>query len=93
VLVSNDFGVAKSHGAYLEVRDPNAVRITQQPYSEIVTVGDPIEFNVKASGNKPFTYQWSLNGTILPQAKSATYRIEETRFQDEGVYKVLVQNA
>ncbi len=93
VVISNGFGTEKSRAAYLEVRDKRAAYITQQPYSQVITEGDTMEFSVVASGDAPHTHQWTLNGVILPNAKSNTLKIVSADFTDQGTYRVLVQNA
>jgi len=40
--------------------------ITNQPAGQMVVVGGNATFSVLATGPGPFTYQWQLNGTNLP---------------------------
>jgi trimeric autotransporter adhesin len=40
--------------------------ITQQPTNQSVILGSNVTFNVAVSSTGPFTYQWQLNGTNLP---------------------------
>lgn len=40
--------------------------ISSQPASRTVWAGGSVTFAVRASGSGPFTYQWQLNGTNLP---------------------------
>jgi sugar lactone lactonase YvrE len=40
--------------------------ITSQPTNQIVILGGNATFNVTVSGTGPFTYQWRVNGTNLP---------------------------
>ncbi len=48
------------------VRLPAQPVITNQPSSQTVVLGGNATFNVGVSGTGPFTYQWQLNGTNLP---------------------------
>lgn len=42
--------------------------ITAGPTSEIVTLGETVQFQVTATGIAPLVYQWRCNGTNLPSA-------------------------
>ena len=53
-------------GWMLNAPAQTAPGITTQPASQLVTYGSNIVFTVGVSGPGPFTYQWSCNGTNLP---------------------------
>ena len=44
----------------------NTLTITKQPTNQTVLAGTSLSFTVGVSGAGPFTYQWRLNGTNLP---------------------------
>ena len=46
--------------------------ITTQPTNQIIMAGATATFNVEVSGTEPFTYQWQLNGTNLPNGMITT---------------------
>lgn len=50
----------------LAVNLPAQPIITNQPTSQTVVLGGTAVFNVGVTGVGPFTYQWQLNGTNLP---------------------------
>ncbi len=53
----------------LHAQDP---AITNQPASRTLWAGGNVTFSVGVSGTGPFTYQWQLNGTNLPNGIIAT---------------------
>jgi sugar lactone lactonase YvrE len=63
VVVANVAGSVTSSNATLTVVP---LLITTQPQSQTVAVGSNATFSVTVSGTGPFTYQWQLNGTNLP---------------------------
>jgi hypothetical protein len=64
VVVTNDYSSATSALATLAVILPPT--ITNQPVSRVVLPGGNATFAAGVSGTGPFTYQWQLNGTNLP---------------------------
>jgi hypothetical protein len=48
----------------------NTLTITKQPTNQTVLAGASLSFTVGVSGTGPFTYQWRLNGTNLPNIMS-----------------------
>ena len=54
--------------------------------------GASATFTVVATGTAPLSYQWTLNGTVIPGATSATYTISAVLTSDAGTYTVAVQN-
>ncbi len=65
-------------------------RITSQPKNLMLMAGEPAEFTVIAENAK--SYLWRKNGTAIPDAREATYRIETTTADDNGDYDCLVTN-
>ncbi|MBI4558543.1 MAG: FG-GAP repeat protein, partial [Candidatus Hydrogenedentes bacterium] len=67
--------------------------ITVQPVSKTVNVGQPVQFNVTATGAGPLGYQWKKNGTDIPGATGASYAIASAQHVDEGSYTGVVSNS
>ena len=90
VRIKNDFGKAVSRIAELALAV--APRITQQPQSQGVVLGDSAGFEVGASGTEPLDYQWYKDGKTIAGATSSIYQISKVSQDDFGVYSVWAQN-
>ncbi|HSY20212.1 MAG TPA: immunoglobulin domain-containing protein [Candidatus Acidoferrales bacterium] len=90
VVVTNNYGSATSAPVALTVLVP--VTLTTQPTNQTVYVGDPVVFNVLASGTAPLTYQWLFNGTNLIGQTNATLSIAAATLGQAGPYSVTVTN-
>ncbi|PYI84473.1 MAG: hypothetical protein DME26_13260 [Verrucomicrobia bacterium] len=69
--------------------------ITLQPTNQIAEVGDPVSFNVIATGTEPLSYQWYFAGTEIPQIATlipATLFLANVQPTDSGSYMVVVTN-
>jgi hypothetical protein len=66
VLVTNLYGETNSQSAVLTVGMSPSV--ATQPANQAAVVGNNATFSVSVSGTGPFTYQWQLNGTNLPNS-------------------------
>ncbi|GAB4298035.1 MAG: hypothetical protein Kow0068_22050 [Marinilabiliales bacterium] len=55
--------------------------------------GDTVTFTIQAGGTPPFSYQWLLNGSIIPGATDSFYTIYGTMPSDSGNYQCMVMNA
>jgi sugar lactone lactonase YvrE len=64
VVVTNPFGSVTSIVATLSVGV--APTIANEPASQTAVAGSHVALNVAAAGAGPFSYQWKLNGTNLP---------------------------
>ena len=88
VTLSGTGAAVTSAAATLTVQQ--APVITTQPGSQTVTAPAPATFTVAATGN-PLAYQWSLNGTAIPGATSASYTTPATGLaSNNGSYTVTV---
>ncbi len=58
-----------------------------------VSLQDPAAFTVKATGSKPFSYQWRLNNSPISGATNATLSIDSVSTSDTGIYNVIVSNS
>ncbi len=90
VTVTNDCGTATSGAATLTV--DTAAAITSQPSSATACSGDSASFSVTATGTAPLTYQWFMNGAMIPGATGDSYMIPATTVGDAGTYTVEVTN-
>ena len=66
--------------------------IVVSPASTGVMEGEPAEFGVVADGGS-LTYQWLLNGALIPDANGPVLRLAAATWADAGEYRVRVSNA
>ena len=90
VMVKNVAGEVMSQVA--ELSRLIAPKITLQPQSQSVVLGDTTEFTIKASGTKPLEYQWYKSGKQIAGATSSIYRISKVSQGDFVIYSVRVKN-
>jgi len=92
VTVSNGIGSpVTSSAALLSVKTGPV--ITTQPIATTVVAPATATFTVAATGNPAPAYQWSLNGTTIPGATSASYTTPATSLAlNGGIYTVSVSN-
>ena len=75
--------------ATLAARPP---QFTLQPQGATVDSGTPVTFAAAATTfNQPF-YQWTLNGTNLPNATNATLVLPPTTAAHAGTYRLIVSD-
>ena len=93
VVVSNSLTSVTSSVATLTVF--RAPVITQQPAPANVWkfTGASNSWVVAANAAQPVYYQWSLNGTNLPTATTATNRLTNLQITSSGAYSVVVSNS
>ncbi|MDB6123977.1 MAG: large protein [Pedosphaera sp.] len=100
VVVSNDLNSATSANAALSVV-VTPLAIIQQPQNLATNYGATATFSVGVSGNPPFTYQWSKDGSNLSNgpsvsgatisgATSSVLSIAGVALGDAGSYSVVV---
>jgi uncharacterized repeat protein (TIGR02543 family) len=70
----------------------NAPRISSHPLGRGVSVGDPLELSVTASGSG-LSYQWFRNGTLISGAESSSFSVGSVSSADAGEYHVVVSNS
>lgn len=71
VVISNLFGSVTSPGATLSVGEPPG--LTNPPVDLAVLAGARLSLSVAPVGPGPFSYQWLLNGTNLPNNLITTF--------------------
>ena len=67
-------------------------RITAQPLSRSVRLGDAAEFSVVASSPSPMTYQWFFGCQEIPGATNAVLLLSNVQRGQLGNYRVVVKN-
>ncbi len=78
---------------YFEVGTDKPV-ITLQPQSETVAELDPVSFEVLYLGAPPVSFQWLLNGSVIPGATQAIYEIPGvSRAQQGDAFSVVLSNS
>ena len=68
-------------------------KITNQPPSLTLHLGEPFSLTVSASGTAPFTYKWQKNGVEIPGATAAVYSVTALQTNDAGSYVAIVTGA
>ncbi|MFO1512144.1 MAG: immunoglobulin domain-containing protein [Verrucomicrobiota bacterium] len=91
VVITNLVGSITSSNAFLAV--VTTPLITNQPQSQVVSVGDNVTFTVGATGPGPLGYLWRFTGTNLPGATSSSFTRTNAQLTDAGNYIVVVTNA
>ena len=89
VVVANGVGSVTSSNAVLTVIDP---AVNTQPVSRTNIAGDTANFFVGAAGTVPLSYQWSFNGTDIPDATLGSLNITPVQPGSQGSYSVVVGN-
>jgi hypothetical protein len=90
LVATNGAGAITSAVAVLTVTVPPT--ITSQPQSVAAIAGTNVNFNVTAAGTTPFSYQWALNGTLLPGATFSSITVSNILPTNAGNYTVLITN-
>jgi glucose/arabinose dehydrogenase len=68
--------------------------IGQHPQSQTVAAGQPVTFNVSATGATPLRFQWQRNNADIPGANSDSYTIPSASLSDHGAqFRCIVTNA
>ena len=91
VFVSNGAGSTNSLAATLTVVIPP--RLTTQPVSRIVTIGDAVTFTSAATGAGGLRFQWLFNGTNIVGATNDTLTLTGLRIDQSGSYRVSVTDS
>jgi glucose/arabinose dehydrogenase len=89
-------GSGSSTGAVSKISytGSSAPAITQDPLSQLISVGHPVTFSVTASGAPTLTYQWQKNSVNIGGATSSSYTIPSVALGDNGTqYRCVVSNS
>jgi trimeric autotransporter adhesin len=90
VVVTNAVGYVSSSPVTLRVTSPLA--ISGSPQSQVVSSGNDVTFAASATGNPVPSYQWKLNGVVLPGETSASLHLTNVQAAQGGRYSVVVFN-
>jgi hypothetical protein len=71
---------------------PETFAVVTAPQSQIAVAGLALNLNVVVSGDGPFTYQWSKNGTPISGATSAILTVPSASAADAGDYTVMISD-
>jgi hypothetical protein len=77
-------------GSAGKCEEPLPPGITVQPSSQISVEGSNVVLSVTASGNGPFSYQWSFNGTNISGATNSTLILTDLHPYQSGNYMVTI---
>lgn len=92
VSIANLYGSTNSATAALTLQN-SAPIITSQPQNVSVPErGYNPTFGVAVVGTPPFSYQWSFNGTNLPNETNWTFMVNNAQLSDAGNYAVTISN-
>lgn len=87
VEVGNECGATISPVATLLVYEETV--IGSSPEDQVVCPGDSFTLEVFATGAS-LTYEWSLDGVVIPGATESTYSVTSAELDDLGAYQVFV---
>jgi hypothetical protein len=97
VDVTNNIGSDVSSATLTVVLPPTSPSITQSQISPLVNAGGINYLTATANGTTPFTYTWSLNGTVLTNATGISGASSSTLGLNvgptaAGTYTVVISN-
>ncbi|HZV34175.1 MAG TPA: N-acetylmuramoyl-L-alanine amidase [Verrucomicrobiae bacterium] len=70
--------------------------ILSQPLDQTVTQGQQVTFSLTVTNvgtNNPTTYQWMVDGSIIPDATNASLTLTDVQLGDAGLYSIVLSNA
>ena len=92
-IVSNSGGSDTSGNATLIVNEIIiAPTITTQPLDSTVNEGEPVTFNIVATGTEPLSYQWYKDSIVIVNEIYDTLYIASASSVDSGLYYCIVTN-
>lgn len=89
VTIANTYGTTNSAEAQLVMLSP---LIVSEPTGVTVNQGQTAAFIVGVNGALPFTFQWRLNGTNIPNATANILTLTGVQGAQAGGYDVIVSN-
>ena len=91
VVITNAQGSVTSQTATVSIQPLLQPTISQDPEGRVVYVGGLLELTVQASGGD-LAYRWEKNGSKVPGATNATYRVAQVSGTNAGIYQAIVSN-
>ena len=79
-------------GWQLDATNAELPQIIQQPADLVVGIGDTATFSVIATSSQPLTYQWYVDGILLPNATNSNLTISNVQLTNAGNYFVTINN-
>jgi len=67
--------------------------VTVSPQVETAYTGQTVTFTALPSGNPPFTYQWQLNGEVIPTATDASFTLTNVQPTNSGLFRVALSSS
>ena len=92
VRVTNSLGTATSADAVLTVIPPPTL-VSTPPARQLLTLGQPLELAVSATGTGPLSYRWKHNGRVVDAVTGPTLTRDPATSNDAGHYVVEVTDA
>lgn len=93
IQVTDLEGGAGERSFQVTVREVIPPAILIAPVGRTVTNGAAVSFSVTTAGTLPISYQWTLNGVVLPGATNATLSLPVVGPANAGAYRVSAGNA
>ena len=93
--LNNLISVAAVSAAYhgLALVNNGSPQILQGPIGLTANFGRNVTLQATAAGAAPLSYQWLMNGTIIPGATNASLVIPNIQFANAGKYQLFVSNS
>ena len=90
-FVYNSYGFTNSANTALTVTAAPPFILTQ-PAAPTVWPQAGFSLSVSAIGSLPMSYQWQVNGAIIPGATNSVFVLSSPQFSDSGAYNVVITN-
>ncbi len=88
----SDPGNAGQNGSISIVANPIPY-INQQPASQTAIANSTAQFNIAVASPVPVSYQWFMNGAVIPNGTNSSLQITAVTPQNAGSYFVVITNA
>ncbi|HSU55425.1 MAG TPA: immunoglobulin domain-containing protein [Candidatus Dormibacteraeota bacterium] len=72
---------------------PGNVVFSQQPHSQVVAVGENVNFSATLAGNISSSWQWRFNRAEIPSATNTSYTILAASTNDAGAYDLVITSS
>jgi hypothetical protein len=92
-LTSTEIGAIYQAASAGKVVAPSAPFIVSQPVSQAIAQGNSLIIEVGVGGSKPFSYQWTFNGSNIAGATNNPLILSNVHLADAGAYSVVITNA
>lgn len=93
VGLTNAIAVAGGFYMGLALTNDGSPIVTAQPASRWIFSGNDTAFRALVAGVPPMSYQWSFNGTPIPNATNAALPLPAVQTNNAGAYSFVVSNS